>query len=228
MIYGRERVLDHGVVELIDFMGGDLDIVNAAQASFDNESPAFTSREAGILNFLMREEHGVPFEHVVLKFKMRMPLFLCAQFKKHRMSSWSEQSGRYDELEKRYYLPALEDVRTQVGKPGAYTFETMPVDKAVEYVEGLTRTSEAAYLSYREALDAGVARELARLHLPPNWYTTVVWTLNVRSLFNVIRLRADHHAQREAQRYGEAFESLARIVIPETIEMFVNAGRPKP
>lgn len=224
----ERSVLDHGKVSLIDWMGGDLDIVRAAQASFDNEAQFFGAPEKGILNFLMREEHGVPFEHVVLKFKMRMPLFLAAQFKKHRMSSWSEQSGRYDELERTYYVPALEDWRTQVGKPGAYTFETMdPVDARYQQIK-LRSRSEEAFDDYEKALDDGVAKELARLYLLPNTYTNIVWTLNVRSLFNVIRLRADVHAQREAQRYGQAFEDLARIVIPETVGLFVASGRPKP
>jgi thymidylate synthase (FAD) len=209
-------------------MGGDLDIVQAAQASFDNASTSYGDRERGILRFLMREEHGVPFEHVVLKFRMKMPLFLCAQFKKHRMSSWSEQSGRYDELEPDFYIPATGDVRSQVGKPGAYTFEPVPQDIALSFRDDLLTSSLRAYSDYQSALADGVAKELARLFLPTNLYTTVVWTLNVRSLFNVIHLRADSHAQREAQRYAEAFEDLARLVIPDTIDAFVAAGRPKP
>ena len=226
-LYTR-HVLDHGKVRLVDWMGNDLRIVNAAQASLDNESETYTSREQGILRFLMREEHGVPFEHVLLTFKMRMPLFLCAQFKKHRLSSWSEQSGRYDVLERRFYCPEPEDVRTQSGKPGAYTFEQLDRAQAVAFQMALVESQDISWRLYETALEAGVAKEQARLFLPPTLYTTVVWTLNVRSLFNVIRLRADSHAQWEAQQYGKAFEELAQLVIPDTIAAFVAAGRPKP
>ncbi len=225
--YERD-VLDHGHVRLLDWMGDDLRIVNAAQASLDNESLTYEDRERGILRFLMREEHGVPFEHVVLTFKFRMPLFLCAQFKKHRMASWSEQSGRYDELENVFYVPAAEDIRTQVGRPGAYTFEPMPIGQALRYRQRVLRMNRLSWAAYQESLQDGVAKELARLHLTTNLYTTVVWTLNVRSLFNVIHLRADSHAQLEAQRYAQAFEELAQLVIPDTIAAFVAAGRPKP
>ncbi len=226
--YVPRSVLNHGSVRLLDWMGDDLRIVNAAQASLDNESETYTSREQGILRFLMREEHGVPFEHVVLTFKFRMPLFLCAQFKKHRMSSWSEQSGRYDVLEPLFYIPEVADVRRQVGKPGAYTFEPVAASEAIAYRQRLRYSQRIAWQAYEADLAAGVAKELARLHLPTSLFTTVVWTLNVRSLFNVIHLRADSHAQLEAQRYAAVFEDLARTVIPDTIEAFVAAGRPKP
>lgn len=226
-LYERQ-VLDHGTVRLVDWMGNDLRIVNAAQASLDNESASYTDREHGILRFLMREEHGVPFEHVLFTFKMRMPLFLCAQFKKHRMASWSEQSGRYDVFEPQFYVPELRRVRSQVGKPGAYKFQAIDQAQGVLFREALMTHHSQSVQCYRTALTAGVAKEQARFFLPPTLYTTVVWTLNVRSLFNVIRLRADSHAQWEAQQYGKAFEDLARLVIPDTVDAFVAAGRPKP
>lgn len=225
----RRDVLDHGSVQLLDWMGDDLRIVNAAQASLDNESLTYEDRERGILRFLMREEHGVPFEHVLFTFKMRMPLFLCAQFKKHRMASWSEQSGRYDEFEDpKFYVPMRERVRTQVGKPGNYTFKLVDPMTAQLFTHELDQHNLQSVKHYRWALEAGVAKEQARLFLPPGLFTTVVWTLNVRSLFNVVRLRADTHAQWEAQQYGVAFEELARLVIPDTINAYVAAGRPKP
>lgn len=209
-------------------MGDDLAIVRAAQVSFDKASDVYGEREAAILAFLMREEHGVPFESVVFKFRLRLPLFLAAQFKKHRISSWSEQSARYDEMAPHFYEPAVEDVRKQVGSPGRYTYEPVAADVARAYRESLKRANEASWLAYRTALSMGVSREQARLSLPVNLYTTVVWTINARSLFNVIHLRADSHAQLEAQRYAVALEVLAETVIPDTISRFRAAGRPKP
>lgn len=225
--YHRE-VLDHGRVSLIDWMGDDLAIVQAAQASFDNASETYSPREAGILRFLMREEHGVPFEHVVFKFKIRMPLFLARQYVKHRTSSWSEQSGRYDELEPLFYVPAAEDVRSQVGKPGAYSFEPVSAKVADDFRKSLQSANYFSWQAYDLALKMGVAKEIARLSLPVNIYTNVVWTINARSLFNVIRLRVDSHAQREAQAYAQALLDLARLVIPDTIVAFEAAEMPKP
>src|SRR4051794_17343582 len=98
-------------------MGSDLRIVNAAQASFDRESTEYGQRESRILNSLIREEHGVPFEHIVFTFKLRLPIFLARQYVKHRHGSWSEHSGRYSELYPLFYVPDAENVRVQIGKP---------------------------------------------------------------------------------------------------------------
>lgn len=224
----RIPVLDHGLVELVDSMGDDLAIVNAAQASFDTESTEYGPKEAGILRFLMREEHGVPFESAVFKFKIRMPIFLARQYVKHRVASWSEQSGRYDELQPMFYVPQWDQVRSQVGKPGAYTFEPVDDSTASRYVTGLKYSNRIAWDAYQAALKDGVAKEIARLSLPVNLYTSLVWTLNARSLFNVIRLRADAHAQREAQAYAQVFEDLASLVIPDAMHAFIAQSRPKP
>lgn len=221
------NVLDHGLVELVDSMGSDLRIVNAAQASFGRESVTFGEREQRILRALMREEHGVPFEHAVFTYKARMPIFLARQFVKHRHGSWSEHSGRYSGMEKLFYEPTTEDVRTQVGKAMDYTFAPVEESTAALYKASLRVSNEQAWSAYEDALKAGVAKELARLVLPLNTYTTVVWTLNARSLFNVIRLRVDAHAQREANAYAVALEGLASAVIPETIAAFRDYERPK-
>jgi thymidylate synthase (FAD) len=221
-------VLDHGLVELEDWMGNDLRVVVAAEASFNKASDTYGDRQRGILRKLMAEEHGVPFEHVVFTYRLRLPLFLAAQFKKHRHGSWSERSARYSPMERLFYVPDGDDVRRQVGKAMDYTFEEVPEHMAVAFRQDLRETSNRAFNLYERWKDYGVAKEQARLILPQNTYTTVVWTLNARSLFNFLRLRADSHAQREAQVYAEAMERLAATVIPDTIDAFVAAGRPKP
>lgn len=222
------KVLDHGLVELIDSMGDDLAIVNAAQASFDRESEEYTNRESMILRFLMKEEHGVPFEHVVLKFRLRMPIFVARQYVKHRVASWSEHSARYSPMEPLFYVPDAEHVRSQVGKPGSYTFQPLDPKVADLFRKSVQSANYLSWNAYDAAIQMGVAKEVARMVLPVNLYTTVVWTLNARSLFNVLRLRADSHAQYEARVYAEAVETFARTVIPDTIDAFVAAGRPKP
>lgn len=221
-------VLDHGRVELIDSMGSDLRIVNAAQASFDKESDTYDYREGRILNSLIREQHGVPFEHVVFTFKLRLPIFLARQYVKHRHGSWSEHSGRYSELYPLFYVPEAEDVRRQIGKPMDYKFGPVEPGVASDFRYELELSNKGAWTFYQEQIERGVAKELARLSLPVNLYTTVVWTLNLRSLFNVIRLRVDSHAQWEAQEYAKALEKYAKAVVPDTMSAWAMNGRPKP
>jgi thymidylate synthase (FAD) len=224
----EETVLDHGIVQLIDSMGDDLRIVNAAQASFDTESADYGHRESRILNSLIREEHGVPFEHIVFTFKIRLPLFLARQYVKHRHGSWSEHSGRYSPLYPIFYVPEPENVRTQVGKAMDYQFTEADSELAGQFLLDLDASSREAFQDYQRYVDGGVAKEQARFFLQENRYTTVVWTLNLRSLFNVIRLRVDSHAQWEAQEYARALDTLARVVVPGAMELWEHHGRPKP
>lgn len=220
-------VLDHGVVTLDDFMGSDLTIVNAAQASLDRQSEKYGTREKAILRTLMREEHGVPFEHVIFRYKLRLPIFLARQFVKHRMGSWSEHSARYSEIEPLFYVPGAQSVREQVGTAMSYTYKPLDPAFAGLFQFNVRRANRVAYEAYEDSLRLGVAKEQARMVLPVNTYTTVVWTLNARSLFNFLRLRADPHAQAEAQVYAVEMERLASLVIPDTMEAFIAAHRPK-
>lgn len=221
-------VLDHGKVELIDSLGSDLRIVQAAQASFARASTEYGDRERGILRALMREEHGVPFEHVTLTFRVKMPIFLARQFVKHRIASWSEHSGRYSQVEREFYIPSVDRVRRQLGKAMDYTFERVPEHMAVGFCQDLRESSTRAFNRYERYMEYGIAKEQARLFLPVNTYTTVVWTLNARSLFNLLRLRLDSHAQEEAREYAEAMAELAATVIPDTMAAFHEGGMPKP
>lgn len=220
------KVLDHGIVSLIDTMGSDLSIVNAAQASLDRQSEAYGPREQAILRKLMQEEHGVPFEHVLLTFKLRLPIFVARQFVKHRMSSWSECSARYSEMGMLFYTPTTP--RKQVGKAMSYTYEDLDKDSADRFIDLLREASADALYAYHTALSLGVAKEHARLVLPMNLYTTAVWTMNLRGLFNFLHLRNDPHAQAEAQVYAGAMETLAATTFPDAIRAFIENGRKAP
>lgn len=219
-------VLDHGLVELMDSMGSDLDIVRAAQTSFGRLSHTYGDREKRILRALMRDEHGVPFEHVVLKYRLKLPIFVARQLVKHRMSSWSEHSGRYSQMEPEFYVPMT--IRTQVGKAMEYKYELADDDTTAEVASIIDLTNRQAWNLYQELLEGGIAKEQARLVLPQTQYTTITWTMNVRSLLNVLHLRNDAHAQSETQQYAQAMESLAQSVIPDTLEAFRELGRVAP
>ena len=223
------KVLNHGHVLLEDALGSDLHIVNNARVSFDQESTEFGDKERGLLNFLMRNGHGSPWESVVFRFDIKAPLFVIREWQRHRIGSFNEQSARYSEIPDHFYVPARADMREQVGKPGNYTYETIPDDNTANEMRAiLDSVQENAFAAYRDLLDRGLAKELARLVLPVGMYSRMKWTVNLRSLLNFLSLRNHEHAQREIRFYAEIVEDLARSVVPYGMEAFDDNGRIAP
>jgi thymidylate synthase (FAD) len=225
---GSIPVLDHGFVRLDEAMADDLSVVNGARVSFARHKTEMDDSDAGLIRFLMRERHGTPFEHNAFRFHIRAPIFVAREWFRHRFSSFNEFSMRYAKATDDFYVPEAEDVRTQVGKPGAYSFE--PVSDAVA---GTTRDEfrqvyETAYATYERLVELGVARELARAVLPVGAYTEFYWTVNARALMNFLSLRNSENAQREIRRYAEACERFFAERMPITHEAFVAAGRTAP
>jgi thymidylate synthase (FAD) len=176
----------------------------------------------------MRERHGTPFEHNAFRFHIRCPIFVAREWMRHRVGSFNEFSLRYAKATDDFYVPEPEDVRTQVGKPGAYTFETVEPELAEETREALRAVYEQAYETYERLVDAGVAREVARSVLPVGAYTEFYWTVNARSLMNFVSLRAAETAQREIRRYAEAVETFLEQHMPITHAAFLANGRVSP
>ena len=207
-------------------MGSDLHIVNNARVSFDQESTEFTAKERGLLNFLMRERHGSPWESVVFRFDVKAPIFVVREWQRHRMGSFNEQSARYSQVPDHYYVPERDAVRQQVGKPGSYSFEPIE-DPALAQgtIDLIDSTQRAAFDAYHQMLESGVAKELARTVLPVGMFSRMKWTVNLRALFNFVSLRNDEHAQREIRDYAIAVEQLAREVVPVGFEVFEANGR---
>ncbi len=164
--------------------------------------------DEGLIRFLMRDRHGTPFEHNAFRFHIRCPIFVAREWMRHRVGSFNEFSLRYAKATDDFYVPDAEDVRSQVGKPGAYTFEPVEPELAEETREALREVYDLAYETYTRLVDAGVAREVARSVLPVGAYTEFYWTVNARSLMNFVSLRAAETAQREIRRYADAVESL--------------------
>jgi thymidylate synthase (FAD) len=220
-------VLDHGFVRLDDAMASDLSVVNAARVSFAQRSEQMAERDHGLIRFLMREKHASPFEHSVFRFHVKCPIFVAREWMRHR-NSYNEWSARYSQLEPEFYLPEPDDVRSQVGKPGAYSFE--PVDPAVADRARAAQLElyEHAYRTYEQLLEQGIAKEVARNVLPVAIYTQFYWTVNARSLMNFISLRNAAAAQREIRRYAEAVEELFGRRMPATHAAFVAADRRAP
>lgn len=223
------HVHNHGHVHLEDSMGSDLHIVNNARVSFDQESTEFGDRERGLLNFLMRERHGSPWESVIFRFDVKCPLFVMREWHRHRLASINEQSARYSIIPDNYYIPASEYVRTQIGTPGNYRFEQVEdaelVQRAINTIE---RTQRECFDRYDELVEAGIAKELARTVLPVGMFSRMKWTVNLRSLLNFLSLRNHEHAQREIRDYAQAVEQLAKQVCPVAFEVFEGNGRAAP
>jgi thymidylate synthase (FAD) len=225
---GSIPVLDHGFVRLDEAMANDLAVVNGARVSFAKHKTEMDDSDAGLIRFLMREKHASPFEHAIFRFHVRCPIFVAREWVRHRWSSFNEFSLRYAPATDDFYIPAPEDVRSQVGKPGAYSFEPVSDEVAETTREELRQVYEAAYAAYEKLVDLGVARELARAALPVGAYTEFYWTVNARSLMNFLSLRNAETAQREIRRYAEACERFLAERMPVTHEAFVAAGRVAP
>src|SRR5256884_5399202 len=160
------RVLDHGFVRLDDAMAGDLAVVNGARVSFARHKTEMDDSDEGLIRFLMRERHASPFEHAVFRFHIRCPIFVAREWMRHRWSSFNEFSMRYAKATDDFYVPAAGDVRTQVGKPGAYTFEQVSPELAEQTREELQAVYEQAFATYERLVEAGAARGLARRGMP--------------------------------------------------------------
>lgn len=210
-------------VELIDSMGGDNRAVQAARVSTKgSESYEAVTGSTGLINYLMREHHEVPFEHSVFTFYIEAPIFVTRQILKHRISSISEESGRYRELKGVFYLPAQERSVRQVGKTGDYTFvEDSELNKQAR--AEILDASVYALNFYDKMLSLGVAKEVARMILPVNLYSTMYLTVNARSLMNILALRTSDtgsHPQYEIEMVARQMEQLWAEHSPATYAAF--------
>jgi thymidylate synthase (FAD) len=171
---------------------------------------------------------NTPFEHNAFRFHIRCPIFVAREWFRHRVGSFNEFSMRYAKATDDFYVPEADDVRSQVGKPGAYTFEPVDPELAERTRDEFREVYEHAYDTYTKLVEAGVAREVARSVLPVGAYTEFYWTVNARSLMNFVSLRAAETAQREIRRYAEACERFLAERMPVTYEAFVANNRTAP
>ena len=209
-------------------MADDLSVINGARVSFARRKEEMDESDEGLIRFLMRDRHGTPFEHNSFRFHIRCPIFVAREWFRHRVGSFNEFSMRYAKATDDFYVPEPDDVRTQVGKPGAYSFDPVSPEVAETTRDELKAVYAAAYDAYQRLVELGVARELARCVLPVGAYTEFYWTVNARSLMNFLSLRAAETAQREIRRYAEACETFLAEKMPVTYEAFIANGRVAP
>jgi thymidylate synthase (FAD) len=234
------QVLDKGWVELEDFMGSDQKIVKRARVS--NVQPSLRPQEdrteeqdAKLINYLMKNRHGSPFEGAVFEFYVKCPLFVRSEWHRHRMASYNEMSGRYVQYEPEFYIPTQWRVQGTTNKQGSVfpTVEEQTNYWDIDYwnkslTEKLEQECDHAFYIYKGLLANGVAKEMARMVLPPNLYTAFYMTVNARSLMNFLSLRNADNAQFEIRQYSIAMESMFQEKMPLTYAAWINNDRVAP
>lgn len=215
----RIDCLNLGYVQLVDVMGNDTAIVDAARLSIAGENVKKVSEDEGLIRYLMRHRHSTPFEMVEFKFRCKMPIFIARQWVRHRTANINEMSGRYSEMPNEWYVPDLEDIQLQAtaNKQGRANDAMTGAD---EWRAEFDAEAAHAFELYRKRLDAGMARELARANLPLGTYTQWIWKIDLHNLFHFLALRLHPHAQKEIRVYGEAMAQLVRPFVPMAYQAF--------
>lgn len=220
-LLGKEfRCLDKGFVRLLDIMGDDAAIVQAARVSY-GEGTRSVSDDRRLIRYLMRHRHTSPFEMVEFKFHIKLPIFVARQWIRHRTASVNEYSGRYSIMREEFYLPEPEQIRPQslLNKQGR-SEEPLPEELARSVRQRLQDTQQRLYAEYQELLQQNLARELARINLPLSLYTEWYWKIDLHNLFHFLRLRLDEHAQYEIRVYARAIAEIVKQVVPLAWEAF--------
>jgi thymidylate synthase (FAD) len=231
-------------VELVKHSASDNDIVFAARVSTQGERSKDSAtgfdmeqmeKSYGLINYLMRDRHGSPFEHSVFTFYVKAPIFVWREHMRHRMASYNEESGRYRQLNPEFYIPSQSRNLIQTGKTGAYVFEPGTQEQYEILLQNYSKSCEDTYQSYIDMLDAGIAREVARGVLPTTIYSSAYVTMNARALMNFLSLRQNVEGQmfpsfpqREIEMVAEKYEVAFKELMPLTHRAFVENGRVAP
>ena len=226
-------ILDHGFVRVIDYMGDDTSIVQAARVSYGKGTKK-VSTDAGLIKYLMRHWHSTPFEMCEIKYHIKLPIFIARQWIRHRTANVNEYSARYSILDKEFYLPNKENLAAQSKNNRQGRGEILTGDQAKEVLNLLKHDAERTYDNYETMLNerydgsiidekkSGLARELARMNLTLNTYTQWYWKTDLLNLMNFLRLRADSHAQYEIRAYADVMLNTLKKWVPITFEAFMD------
>ena len=223
------KVLDHGFVRLVDYMGSDARIVQTARVSY-GEGTKTLREDAGLIDYLLRHEHTSPFEHVIFEFHAKMPIFVARQWIRHRTARLNEISGRYSVIKDEFYVPEAVSINFQSkdNKQGR-AVDNVPPELKEKVINLLAKDQQSVYKNYEEMIDDDISRELARINLPLSTYTEWYWQMDLKNMFHFLKLRMDHHAQWEIQEYGRAMAQIVKAVCPLAYDSFerhmVNGAR---
>jgi thymidylate synthase (FAD) len=233
ILYEAIPILDHGFVRVIDYMGDDTSIVQAARVSYGKGTKK-VSTDSGLIKYLMRHWHSTPFEMCEIKYHIKLPIFIARQWIRHRTANVNEYSARYSILDKEFYLPAPEHLAAQSLNNRQGRGDILEGDQAKKVLELLKGDAEQTYNNYETMLNerydgsvinedgVGLARELARMNLTLNTYTQWYWKTDLLNLMNFLRLRADSHAQYEIRAYADVMLDTVKKWVPITYEAFMD------
>jgi len=233
ILYEALPVLDHGFIRVVDYMGDDTSIVQAARVSYGKGTKQ-VSTDSGLIKYLMRHWHSTPFEMCEIKYHVKLPIFIARQWIRHRTANVNEYSARYSILDKEFYLPKTENLATQSQSNRQGRGDVLEGDQAKEVLNLLKSDAERTYDNYEMMLNErfdgstidenkkGLARELARMNLTLNTYTQWYWKTDLLNLMNFLRLRADSHAQYEIRAYAEKMLGTLKKWVPITYEAFMD------
>ena len=233
ILYEAIPILDHGFIRVVDYMGNDTSIVQAARVSYGKGTKKVNT-DAGLIKYLMRHWHSTPFEMCEIKYHVKLPIFIARQWIRHRTANVNEYSARYSILDKEFYLPQQENLaaQSQINRQGRG--EILKGEQAKQVLDLLKKDAEQTYSNYEEMLNerydgsvidenkVGLARELARMNLTLNTYTQWYWKTDLLNLMNFLRLRADDHAQYEIRAYADAMLDTLKKWVPITYEAFMD------
>jgi thymidylate synthase (FAD) len=233
-LLGEEiRVLDHGFIRVVDYMGNDDAVVQAARVSYGSGTKSVRD-DRNLIRYLLRHRHTTPFEMAEIKLHVKLPIFVARQWIRHRTASVNEYSARYSVLDREFYIPPEDGIAAQSSENKQGRAATVSADRARAVTEAMTEVANRAYSTYLELLGEqneihsagsekeGVARELARAVLPVSYYTQWYWKINLHNLLHFLSLRADPHAQHEIRAYAWELLKIVKAWVPHTYEAFVD------
>ena len=212
-------ILDRGYIRLVDMMGDDSSVVQAARCS-TGKGTTDPKRDEELLRYLMRNEHTSPFEMVEMKWHAKMPIFVARQWIRHRTANVNEFSGRYSEFEKEYYVPSEETfkLQSQLNKQGGNRLVEESIYKKSS--DEIIDISENAWITYQDMIEEGVSREQARIVLPVNYYTNWYWKNDLKNTLHFLKLRKDKHSQWEIREYADAMADIIKEKLPMSYKAF--------
>ena len=227
MLFSAIPVLDHGFVRVVDYMGDDAAIVQAARVSYGRGTRK-VSEDEGLIRYLMRHRHSTPFEMCEIKLHVKLPIFVARQWIRHRTANVNEYSARYSVMDREFYIPSPAHLAAQSVSNRQGRGDLLEGDEAAEVLAMLRADAERNYTHYEHMLNEGgadpsrrgLARELARMNLTLNTYTQWYWKTDLHNLFHFLSLRADPHAQHEIRAYAEAIIGIARVWVPASCRAF--------
>ena len=231
MTENQINVLDEGYVRLVDTLGDDLSVINAARVSYDKESIEFTERDRKLLDFLIREGHTSPFRHAALTFEVYAPLFVARQWWKYAVASthvddqngWNESSRRYLTEEEQFYVPEATEWRSKPENSKQGSGAPIADGLGMAYTNKLIKIIADGTQAYHDAMDDGIAPELARLFLPAyGMYVRWRWTVSLQGVMTFLDQRLEHDAQKEIQEYAIAVKDLSHAAFPEIFKALHN------